>query len=350
MKKVIDVFYDEIIPEAAEGKVKTYFLYGTLFETRLNGKYISKSTHKEKIIPTLEINNKELFDQLLLKYTKLAYYFYEEEYSKLLNKEEDKDYTKNYIKTIMTLLWSNATQEDYHNPIEYLKRRINFIKNNEYTRVEKGTSIGNLVIEVKKDSIVHETPYALKITINGNELPQVEFGISNEFVYIYAIQNFSKDERDKKLNRALYKVNEGLEIIDDNDPDNLKNVTPATLLSATIAISYLKLMGFNEIIIPTFLITRWNAKEIMNEAKNKIKNPDKYKETINNNIVLQKNITDKYIRTFRRLNYHFENINIIENPYYGNDTMKLYIDDNIECNNPLLKEIYETIVGNKISR
>ena len=350
MAKVIDLFYNEIIPEAALGKVKTYFLYGTIFATRLNGEYISKSPYKEKMIPTLEINNKDLFDHLLLEYAKLAYDFYNEEYSNIVSREEDKDYAKNYVKTIMTLLWSNATQEDYHNPIEYLKKRINFLSVSEYPRVEKGTSIGDLVVEAKKDSIVHETPYALKITVNGNELPQVEFGIYGNNAYIYAIQNFSKDERDKKLNRALYKVNEGLEIINDDDPDNLKNVTPATLLSACIAVSYLKNMGFNEIIIPTFLITRWNAKEIMNEAKNKEKNSDKYNETINKNIDIQKNVTDKFIRTFRRLEYHFDNINIIENPYYGDETMKLNIDDNIECNNPLLKEIYNSIVEINISR
>ena len=148
----------------------------------------------------------------------------------------------------------------------------------------------------------------------------------------------------------MYKVNEGIDLkleSDDNinDPENLKGITPSTLISACIGVSYLKSQGINKIVIPTFLVTRWNAKEILNDTRNK--DSKKHEDELIRNENIERNITDKFIRTFRRLEYHFDNIEVVAYPFMEDTNLVLSIGDNLECNNPLLKEIYEVVESKK---
>ncbi len=353
MNEILDIFYNELINEASKGLVDAFFTYALRFNTKLNGKYIAYGP-SDYLVPTIEINDKELFDKLLSEYVRIAHAFYLEEYTSGVRREDDPEFDKNYIKTIITSLFSNASIEDYHDPIKFLEKRIDFFRHNDLPGVEKGSSIGTIRVEVVKDKISHETPYALEIKIDDNEMPQVEFGIYEDTAYIYAIQNFARSNRDKKLNRNMYKVNEGIDLkleSDDNinNPENLKGITPSTLISACIGVSYIKSLGISKLVIPTYLITRWNAKEILNDRRNK--DQRKHQEQLNSNEELQRNITDKFIRTFRRLEYHFSNIDIVAYPFVEDTNLVININDNMECNNPLLKEIYEVIEeSNTINR
>ena len=119
---VLDIFYNEVIKEAREGKVEAYFTYNILFNTLIDDKLINieNDINGRLLIPTLKIKNKNLFNDLLIEYTKQAYKFYKS------NKYEELD-EHDYIKTILTLLWSNATSEDFENPLSFLKKRISFL-------------------------------------------------------------------------------------------------------------------------------------------------------------------------------------------------------------------------------
>ena len=110
MNEVLDIFYNELINEASKGKVLAYFTYALRFNTKLNGKFIAYSP-SNYLVPTIEINNKELFDRLLCEYVSIAYKFYMEEYSRGVRPEDDSDYQKNYIKTIITSLLSKILLE-----------------------------------------------------------------------------------------------------------------------------------------------------------------------------------------------------------------------------------------------
>ena len=59
------------------------------------------------------------------------------------------------------------------------------------------------------------------------EFPRVYFGISNDIAYIYAVQNdrkrFISDKYLKKIERLLYKVNDGLDVKEDTYDNYVKN-------------------------------------------------------------------------------------------------------------------------------
>jgi len=347
-EKILEIFYKEVIEEARIGSVDCYSIFNTIFRTIIEGKVITECelNNEYLLIPTLVIKNKDRFDNNLIKYVELALDFYKGNFIDLPN---NLDSEKIYIKSIETLLWSDATSEDFLNPEDYLIKKIHFISDQTFVNdnfIDSfNTSLGTLSYTIKKDKIFNETPYYMEFKINDDTLPLVRYGIHNNEAYIYAIHNKTKN-RSKLLNRSLYKVNKG---IDFDEEKNIKDITPSTLLSALLAISLLKSKGINKIIIPSFLPVRWNAKEIMYLKKANYKVKEGYdKEKIieqltdsqQKHIDIQKNLTDKFLRTFMRLDYHFSNINIISIPFMNSIDMHIEVSDEFECNNKLLEELY----------
>lgn len=359
---ILDIFYNEVIPEAATGRVEGYLMFNIAFNTILENKALTSQVIKQDrlLFPTLIIKNKEEFDKMLILYVSTAVRFYDGNFYG----EKYETAMKEYIKSTLALLWSNATSEDFVNPVEFLRNRINFLNDETLTPktiVEpKETSIGVLTTEIKKDQIFNETPYYMEFAINGNPLPVVRFGISDGTCYIYAIQNITKLTRDKRLNRALYGVNKGLDTANEpndniSNPENLVGITPSTLAAATLAISLLKANGIDNIVIPALLPTRWNAKEIAYNVKGDYllargEDDEDVEEFIekshNDHDEIQRNLSDKFIRTFRRLEYHFDNIEVTALPFIEDINMHLKVTDVVECNNPLLKELYISLQNN----
>ena len=58
---------------------------------------------------------------------------------------------------------------------------------------------------------------------------------------------------------------------------------------------------------------------------------------------------DKKIRSFRRLSYHFGNLDILTYPKDCDDNMRIIINPNYACNNEVLDEVYDK-VGRGISK
>lgn len=345
MNLVLDIFYKEVIKEASKGEIDSYLIYNVIFATTIENKLITNVVKPELFVPTLLIKNKAAFDKLLITYTNLAYEFYKDKFPEDIS-EHDK------IKSILALLWSNATSEDFKNPIMYLQKRISFF-NLDNLDIEADSSLGKLKINLIKDELCNETPYYLEIKANDNMLPKVSLGIFEDTGYIYAIQNKEKN-RDKTLNRQMYKVNVGINLdLEESDnimfPENLKGVTPSTLISATIALAYLKNLGVSKIAIPVFLPVRWNSKELSFPKKYQYMqkrgqaNPNYLKEAMAHHEEIQRNLSDKFIRTFRRLDYHFSNIEINALPFIHAEDMLMTIDDDVDCNNPLLLELYQIV-------
>lgn len=353
-KDILEIFYNEIIPEASFGKVEAFFTFNIGFNTLIEQQKITENNIKvsHTLIPTLIIKDKDKFNKLLIEYTIKAIEFYG---NVIYDTEYDKNspgYKSEYLKSIISLLWSNATSEDFANPCEYIQKRINFFSKEDilFEDLSVETSIGNITCKIKKDEIFNETPYYIQFEINGNPMPVVRYGISSDKAYIYAIQNLTKLTRDKKLNRAMYKVNEGLDVkseYTDNieHPENLIGITPSTLISATLAISLFKRNGINHIEIVPYLPERWNAKEIAYYRSSKRQTNSEEYLTLQHNkhLEIQRNLTDKFLRTFRRIEYHFEGIEITSYPFITSENMIMEIGDNLKSNNPLLLELYNSL-------
>jgi len=359
---VLNIFYNQVVPEASKGRVDCYFYLNILFNTFIseNKIFIKESADNEDVIvPTLMIKNKQLFDLLLIKYVNLAKEFYKDDKQlnevKIENKEE---------KLLLTLLWSNATIEDYNDPIHFLEKRIAFMESSlgELKNMFGYSNIldGNIELTIKKDLLVNETPYKMVFSLCNKEnnnyyFPEVKFGIYEDSVYIYAIQNKNQESSPyvKKVNRALYKVGEGFDSNLDNvaiyEEGNLKDISASFLVVLNMAIAYFNSLGYQKIIVSSILPTRWNAKRIAIEkaakkfvllnTENSIKDQDR----------IQSNLTEKFLRTFLRLAHHCDGINIMSYPYENDSNLTIYLHNEIKSNNALLNETFEIINQNKKS-
>lgn len=355
---ILDLFYHHIIPEAQTGRINCFFYYNMPFSTVLvetSQRYDCELKIDGLLIPTLVIRNKQEFDRLLVEYVKTASEFYDDQNfeEEVLNgsvyDEESKICRE---KIILTLLFANMTVEDFENPHLYLKRRIAFLNQHLEKKYELGSSTflkSDLEIEVKKDRIYNEAPYQFIVKTKGGEyiFPKVKFGIDDHKAYIYAIQGEKQRETalSKKVNRLLYKIGEGFNSLEDNftlyEEGNLKDVTASFLVALNMAFAYFKELGIDEVIAPSILIERWNAKRMALEVKEKYQNwsAEKKAEEYEKQNQLQSNLTEKFIRTFLRLQHHYSNLEIYSFPQDLDSQLHLRWNGKEEvCNNTLLSE------------
>ena len=74
---ILDIFYNQIVPEAAIGHIECYFRYNMPFNTLMEGNLLKANEVDNTLIPTLTIKNKDIFDSLLIEYVKNALQFYD---------------------------------------------------------------------------------------------------------------------------------------------------------------------------------------------------------------------------------------------------------------------------------
>ena len=384
-EKILDIFYNHIIKEAVNGRVECFMMHNILFNTRIyetGVELFGKNENSDLLIPTLQIKNKEEFDNLLVEYVKKALMFYDDsnyrdDYLIDAKEKEKKGISKE--KVIMTSLWSNAGIEDFSNPCDFLRKRISYFDLGNLDEYKSAQVIGyseilesDIECVIKKSKIENETPYHLEINLINPEnkqclfvFPNIYFGINNGKVDVYAIQN-NRDvsNNDKKIMRKMYKVNEGIDLNEDNFANygvgNLKDITPSFVVAANIFCGLLKDNGINDININSILISRFNGMMITldfikdNGIKKNYDN-DKLKDMLikryNKDIAIQINLTDKFLRTFRRLGYHHSSIGITSYPMEvsSNMTLRMYNQEDI-CNNKLLDETFNFNSGKKHTR
>lgn len=346
MDKVLVCFYYHIIEEATRGKIFTNEgVCNICFNTKVPSEDIDLHC-TDKVVPTLIINDKERFDEALIEYMEIATSFY-----------EDKHYP---MELILAMLFVDATYEDFNNPVDYINRKKNFMLDQRMKRFENGVSLGyseffdgELFVKLERDNVFYETPYLLRAFIKHGEdffdFPSINFGISGDTGYIYTIQNRNvidnKSSFQKKVNRLFYKIGEGFDSKIDNfdiyDEGNLKDVSGSFLVAADIIFSLFESVGIKKIVLPTLRLIRWNNKEeAYKRMLEKDYSFDREKGFEDEHYMIQKNITEKFIRTFMRLAYHFEGLDVVSYPFEGDSNMVMVNNGISSCNNSLLSHVY----------
>lgn len=345
---ILDLFYNKVMQEASQGEIDCFLHYNIIFNTYIeeeNRMITANSNNSNVIVPTLYIKDKERFNRLLVRYVQLASNFYQ-------NTDFD-DIRLNDVflnagngiskeKLILTLLWLNATYEDFANPNLFLEKRISYFLSSQvipdsvigYSNILKST----VFMEQVKDDIEYETPYKLLFSLENENgiyyLPEVKYGIFNDTIFISAIQNGNnllvRDSR--KINRCLYKVGEGF----NNSIDELKDITPSFLLVINLALSYFADLGFKKIVVSSTYIERWNS-AVVSIEKSLLSREEK-DDYLKKQELIYQNTTEKLISTFLRLAYHYDGINIISFPFDGDSNLTLEIVNLNHCNNHLLSE------------
>lgn len=190
---ILSEFYNKILIEATGGVIDIDgFKFNIEFQTR-NG---SSRYLNENVFETLEIKNKELFDKLLILYTKKMYEFI------MRSNLKDIDYVyyegnKTYIiDFILSSIWNNVTDLDLQNPIEYLQNRINFLNDPLYDKeldykIAKNIEClynSDIAYSIKINNPVLETPYSFCPYIIRDEDNKEVFALP-KYIMVLVIMN-----------------------------------------------------------------------------------------------------------------------------------------------------------------
>lgn len=390
-EEIIQIFNNQVVPEAETGIIKIDgWNFNIRFSINQNSaktmiastSFIERDSEKDFIQENKDIvitvKNPDRFYELLVEYTEKMYEFIVSNpgfYSiDNLYFEGKKDCI---IKGILSTVWINATEENFKNPESFLETRISFLEDKttlEYLGKEmigeKIELLDNSYISssiCKQNPVAHETPYVftskIQKEIDGRietfELPNISYGIKDDTCYVYSIQNsksnqLSRTPYQKKINRLLYQAEKNVH--EEYKEESIKDISEPHLFALTI---FFKFIGIKEVIIPDYLPIRYNAK--IRVLNNKIRKLEKTtnKEELENIIAsleqeidkIQDNITQKYLRTFRRLEYHFPKLSVTSYPYEVDNYMHMktkMLDD--PENNHILYEVYKSIAFDKNRR
>ena len=200
------------------------------------------------------------------------------------------------------------------------------------------------------------------ITHNKEEfeyrLPTISYGITNENdkkeCYVYSILN-PKEKKDmsdeeirfnKKINRLLYKVNGGVKEAEELDNglfsyENISDVSPSAVVSLLVFLMLLKEKGITKIKAVPYLPLRYLSRDMMAKEKT----GERRDELLERNLMIQKNVTDKFIRTFFRAAYHLDDSEVVLMPYEMDECLHFRIGSNMKTDNVLLNEAVESTKG-----
>ncbi len=364
-----DIFY-ELAREAVNGAV---VIDGEVWPIAFNTIIGNDRYTNDSNLATLIIDNQNEFFSLLEKYIYLTI----ESGRKTGFFIEDKE--RNRFKQIMAYLFVNATVEDFNNPCELLRKNIAFIEDKTLGYLKDGLEIpldeyftnSSLIVKEEDQSIYMETPKKIVLTMKNNEgkrclIAEISYGIreinGEKECIIYSIMSpgiHGKKQIDedyaKKINRSLFKLNAGVldnesqeyrdykDGLSDYYPENISDVSPSQVLAMTTFLSILQREGIHNITVESYLPVRYMSRAI---AADKTEDQEVRKEREERNDAIQRNATDKFIRLFRRIMYHMEDLKLFalldQVPSLG---MMLKLGDKEkEINNPILQEINNQIL------
>ncbi|MBR3210773.1 MAG: hypothetical protein IKF71_02415 [Bacilli bacterium] len=350
-----EIFY-ELIEEAAKGKV---MLFNHEWPIGFNTKITEDGEDKvflnnERNLSVLYIKDEERFFDKLEEYLKKEI----KANRKMPGEVEEKE----RLKYLMAYLFVYATTEDFINPVSYIQKRIDFLEDHTFDELEEKISISleprikaNIEIMQETNPISMETPKKMVIRLRDSEqessvfpLPNIYYAIHEDkgekVCYIYSLlkpkeKNDSTEEEikfQKKMNRLLFKLNDGLTELDEYNSDsflNIKDVSMPFIFCLNIFVSLLQRKGIERVKAVPYLPVCYLARELTASAS------EKKEELRKRNQQIQDNQTKKFIRTFKRLSIQNPSLRIDAYPYEVDEflTMKL-IPRPKEIENMLLEE------------
>lgn len=317
------------------------------FNTKLEKEEYSKNDY----FPTIIIKNEDEFFRLLEIYV-----------NKTLESGRRLPYFKtrsDQIRFIISYLFVNATTEEFNNPIELLNKHIAFLEDDTFKEYDVPITLPldgdlentSLSIRRNTQSIYLETPHAIKLKIeddtsnNDYELGEISYGIYNNTCYVYSMMNRALKSDDpfyKKINRKLFKLNNNIFDSESDEfkeyknnnregdyyPENITDVSMPFVLSLSAFINLLKEYGITDIKVVTYLPLRYLSRT---------------DEERNNNI--QRNATDKLIRTFRRVAYQMDGVEVTSLPYELDEYLTLKLDKtkDLSSENEMLDDLSRSV-------
>ncbi len=372
------LFY-EVVREAKNGKVTLDGdEWGIAFNTIVyNNGRTQDEYFNDKNMSTLVIKDEEKFVDVLQEYI----YYCISLNRKVMNFYANDEKTK--IKMIIAYLFTNFSTEDFLNPVEAIRRHVDYMLDSSFEYLDKGHSISlgeafgssDIYLQRHPQSIMMETPWKMEVSIRKSTdgellscpLADVSYGIREEdgekVCYVYSMMK-PKDKKEssdrekifkKRLNRELYKLNEGV-LEQESDEfikykngqsrdyqENVTDVTQSFVLSLTIFVTMLQKEGISKIKVVPYLPVRYLGRQL---AANNVTDPLRKNELEERNQRIQDNCTNKFMRTFRRVAYHMgDDLTMYSVPYELDEYMTFELHEKSHSlNNSILNEISDCIL------
>lgn len=377
------LFY-EVVREAKNAKVRIdgeewCIAFNTIIYE--DGK-IKEEYFNDRNMSTLVIKDEERFIEVLKEY---VYYCFvlKRKTLKFYNNEYD-----NKIKMLIAYLFINFSTEDFLNPVEAIRRYIDYMLDNSFEYLNEGkviplgSAFGNSDIFLKRtaQSVMMETPWKIDISLCkwvddemvSCPLADVSYGVREEngekVCYVYSMmkpkEKGESSDREKifrkRLNRELYKLNEGVLEQESEDfikyrngetrdyQENVTDVTQSFVLSLSIFVTLLQKEGISKIKVVPYLPVRYVGRQI--SAMN-VTNLERQQELYDRNKRIQDNCTNKFMRTFRRVAYHMgDDLEMYSVPYEIDEYMTFVLKSKShDLNNPILNEVSNCILEDEMN-
>lgn len=242
-------------------------------------------------------------------------------------------------KYLMATVWSNATTDDFKNPISFLKKQIEYVKATTQLEGKEEKEVSNifpfsntkLVYGITTQHPCMETPFVFESYFeneNGElyQFPKISFAISNSKCSIYTIQDFENHDRKdsfyKQVKRFLYKTGKGVK--DEYFDEKITDVSPSGVCSLALFLGFMGKIGIEEYEVIPYLPLRYQSKNFI--IQRKVKKLEEQLKKVEHNSqkelsslyeyqdLIQSNITNKFIRYFKRIDYHFDSLEITSYP------------------------------------
>ena len=357
-----EIFY-ELIREAKNGKIT---IDGEEWPIGFNSIIGGKRLSNKRNLSVLVIENEEEFFEWLEKYIKLELYVNRKHmmYSDLTD--------RSHIKSLMAYLFINMSTEDFLHPLDAIRRRIEFLRDTTFSLFEESVDFNaipgsKLLIDQSVQSIYMETPYIMDFTIEQGgsyiRLPYISYGICEEdgkkVCYIYSIMNhplgkyyYVDPQLAKLVNKVMFKLNKGVsksesqEYRDYKDGkangyvENISDVTPSFVFSSVTFLTMLQSKGITKVKAVPYLPLRYLSRSIAAENTD---DPNIRKQKEERNDQIQRNATEKFIRTFRRAAYHMNGVEVVSYPYEVDECLTLELHSH-DVNNSLLSDVSEQVM------
>lgn len=239
-------------------------------------------------------------------------------------------------------LVKSLSNEDCLDFIGYIRRAIDFIKDETFSDLKQMKLIGkvgiyDLLAKRSEEFYGSETPFTMRFYLRSPHfrfaMPLVRYGIIEDKVaYLYCVQRKKmygeKVQEAKKINKLLNSVNRGIK-------EN-RNITPSMLCSLAAFLGMLKSEGIEKVLADGFLPRRYGYfNEIWDEE--------------GRNRVLA-NSVDKYFRLYQRLVEQSTGVDIKAYPLDVDSYMHVVLSDELKSENELLNQFYSTSKSYSMSK
>ena len=350
---------------------------------------------EEKILETINNNNdKEIKPVMVIsnykEFFELLRQVYEKQIELYFERTQMSGFAVYEMENLFKYIWLRATPDDFNNPEEFLRKQVQmsqdttFEKYNEEVCLGKEKDLDDNILCIKNEIartwdensrqieiIIYDKKYYDNTQLFNRphySLPIIRYGIyekdGKKVCQIGSIQNknFEDEKNDvkKKIEREKYKLNKNVDI------EDVISIEPKNILALSLFINILNNEGITEIEVPSIYVLdyeyhkkrgkkliedlekEWPEERRENHSERYERELKYAKDNYGKEDLISEIKTERFVRTFKRLLYHYPNGTI--NSYPGELDSYFHLNipvvkDESEINGDMLREIYNLVQG-----